>query len=320
MQIVALVPGGIGDQVLFFPALDSLKQAYPSVDIDVVVEPRAKSAYRICPSVNQVILFDFQDRNSPADWANLLGILRDRYYDIALSSKNRWSIGFLLWLAGTPTRVGYSDGGGDLFFTDSVPYKPEQYAAQAYHDLLAAIDIKTPCPPLSISVPKSDIGWADGERKRLDLEESGYVLIDISQDAPASSDRANAKYPLENWQAIIQDFQNRQPNLPIVLVQTTGTDPFVAELKRTCPGVKTMQPGEIGQLAAIVAGANLLLCTNNIAMHLAVALDVYTLALFGADDPNKLLPKSDKFQAIQSSTGQIADIAPQTVLDRVWGE
>lgn len=319
MQIVALVPGGIGDQVLFFPALDSLKQAYPSVDIDVVVEPRAKSAYRICPSVNQVILFDFQDRNSPADWANLLGILRDRYYDIALSSKNRWSIGFLLWLAGTPTRVGYSDGGGDLFFTDSVPYKPEQYAAQAYHDLLSAIDIKTPCPPLSISVPKSDVSWADEERKRLGLEESGYVLLYGSEDAQITSDSANAKYPLENWQAILQDFQNRQPNLPIVLVQNTGNDPFATELKRTCPGVKTTQPGDIGKLAAIVAGANLLLCTNSIAMHLAVALEVYTLALFGADDPNKLLPKSDKFQAIQSSTGQIADIAPQTVLDRVWG-
>ena len=46
MRILALVPGGIGDQILFFPTLDDLKKAHPDAQIDVVVEPRAKSAYR----------------------------------------------------------------------------------------------------------------------------------------------------------------------------------------------------------------------------------------------------------------------------------
>lgn len=323
MRIVALVPGGIGEQILFFPTLESLKQTYPSVDIDVVVEPRAKSAYRICPSVNQVIPFDFKDRNSPADWANLLGILRDRYYDIVIASESRWRIGLLLWLAGTPIRLGYSEGGGSLFFTHSVPYKPEQYAAQVNYDLLSALDIKAPCPPLSISVPKGDIDWADAERKRLELGEAGYVIMYGGEGDRAkpssSSDNANVKYPMEHWQTIIRDFQSRQPSLPIVLIQNAGSDSFTSELKRTCPGVKLTQPGEISQLAAMIAGANLLLCTNSIPMHLAVALGVYTLALFGDDDPSKLLPKSDKFQAIQSATGKMADISPQTVLDRVWG-
>ncbi len=323
MQIVALVPGGIGEQILFFPALDSLKKAYPSVDIDVVVEPRAKSAYRICQSVNQVILFDFNDRNSPADWANLLGVMRDRYYNIALSSQNRWSIGLLLWLAGTPVRIGYSSdsngNSGSLFLTDTVPYKSEQYAAHAYHDLLTAIGIETPCPKVSINVPKSDVDWADEERKRLELDGSGYVLLYGSADPQITSGSGETPYPVSSWQAVIQDFQNRQPDLPIVLVRNEGVDSFAAELKQACPAVKFTQPGEIGKLAAMVAGANLLLCTNSIAMHLAVALDVYTLALFGESDPNKLLPKSDKFQAIPSSTGQLADIEPQTVLERVWG-
>ncbi|MGB3494063.1 MAG: glycosyltransferase family 9 protein [Elainellaceae cyanobacterium] len=323
MRIVALVPGGIEEQILFFPTLESLKKAYPSVNIDVIVEPRAKSAYRICPSVNQVIPFDFKDRNSPADWANLLGIIRDRYYDIAISSETSWGIGLLLWLAGTPIRLGYLAEGKNLFFTHSVAYKPEQYAAQVSHDLLSALDIKASCPSLAISVPKGDIDWADAERKRLELGESGYVVMygGVSDRAKpsSSSNSANAKYPMENWQTIIQDFQNRQPDLPIVLVQNEGVDSFTAELSRTCPGVKLTQPGEISQLAAMVAGANLLLCTNSIPMHLAVALGVYTLVLFGEDDPSKLLPKSDKFQAIQSSTGKIADISPQTVLDRVWG-
>ncbi|HAX79528.1 MAG TPA: glycosyltransferase, partial [Cyanobacteria bacterium UBA11372] len=82
MRVVALVPGGIGDQILFFPTLDDLKRSYPDADIDVVVEPRSAGAYRVCKSVNDVLLYDFKDRNSPADWGNLLGRLRDREYDV----------------------------------------------------------------------------------------------------------------------------------------------------------------------------------------------------------------------------------------------
>jgi len=52
MRILALVPGGIGDQLLFFPTLESLKNQYPQAAIDVIVEPRAKSAYRVCPYVH----------------------------------------------------------------------------------------------------------------------------------------------------------------------------------------------------------------------------------------------------------------------------
>ena len=85
MRILALVPGGIGDQILFFPALDDLKKAYPDARLDVVVEPRAQSAYRVSKSVDDTILFDFKGSNSLADFANLLGVMRDREYDGAIA-------------------------------------------------------------------------------------------------------------------------------------------------------------------------------------------------------------------------------------------
>jgi len=102
MRILALVPGGIGDQILFFPTLDDLKRNYPESEIDVIVEPRAKGAYRVSGSVNEVLTFDFKDRNGPADFGNLLGSIRDREYDAALTLGRRWSTGLLLWMSGIP--------------------------------------------------------------------------------------------------------------------------------------------------------------------------------------------------------------------------
>lgn len=317
MRVVALVPGGIGDQILFFPTLDDLKQNYPNVEIDVVVEPRAKSAYRVSKSVSDVIGFDFKDRNSPADWANLLGVVRDRYYDAALSLGRSWGVGLLLWLTGTPVRVGYANSLGNLFLTNAVPLKPDQYAAQMYHDLLQGLGLNTPCPDLSISIPKGDLDWADAEQKRLSTR--GYVLIHGGSSQLAKAKGINKIYPVEHWQAIVQDFQQRQPDLPIVVVQGPEDQEFVGALVKACPGLKVTKPGDIGKLAAMIAAANLMLCTDSAPMHLAVALKVYTLALFGPTDPAKLLPASDKFVGIKSPTGKMADISPQTVLAKVWG-
>ena len=110
MRILALVPGGIGDQILFFPTIDNLKGRYPEAEIDVVVEPRSTAAYRVSKSVDKVISFDFKDVNGPADWGNLLGILRDREYDVAMSLGRRFGVGFLLWLTGIPVRIGFDTG------------------------------------------------------------------------------------------------------------------------------------------------------------------------------------------------------------------
>lgn len=318
MRVVALIPGGIGDQILFFPTLDDLKQSYPHAEIDVVVEPRAKAAYRVSKSVNDVLTFDFKDRNSPADWANLLGVLRDRDYEAVLSLGRTPSVGLLLWLTGIPTRVGYTNTIGNLFLTNPVPLKTDQYAAQMYHDLLQGLGINTPCPDLAVRIPKSDQDWADAERKRLGIT-GGYVLIHGGASELSQSKGIHKLYPVENWQQIIQDFQQKQPDLPLVVVQGPEDEAFVGALTQACPGLKVTKPGDIGKLAAMIAGANLMLCTDSAPMHLAVALQVYTLALFGPTEPDKLLPKTDKFVGIKSASGTMADIPATTVLQKVWG-
>jgi len=318
MRVVALVPGGIGDQILFFPTLDDLKRYYPDAQIDVVVEPQSRGAYRVCKSVHEVIPFDFKNRNSLADWVNLVGVIRDREYDVAISLEQRWFMGLLLWLTGISTRIGYS-GPGNMFLTNSVPLKTEQYAAAMYHDLLKGLGINTPCPELAINVPKPDIDWAESEQKRLGIQETGYVLIYPGSSQVAQVRGIDKIYPLEKWKQIIQDFQQRQPDLPIVVIQEPENEQLVQELLQSFPEIKVTSPADIGKLAAMIASANLMLCTDSAPMHLAVAVQTYTIALFGPTESQKLLPASDRFIEIKSPTGRMADISPQAVLERVWG-
>ena len=319
MRILALVPGGIGDQILFFPTLDDLKQSYPEAQIDVIVEPRAKGAYRVCKSVKEVLTYNFKDRNAMADLGNLLGVIRDREYDAVISLGQRLTVGLLLWLTGIPQRVGYSGTNGARFLTAAVPLKTEQYAASMYHDLLQGFNIKNACGPIAINVPKQDIQWAEAEQQRLGVKESGYILIHGGSSQLALSKGIDKIYPTDKWKQIINDCQQRQPNLPVVVVKGPEDEDFVTKLVELCPNVKVISPDDVGKLAATIAAANLMICTDSAPMHLAVAVQTYTIALFGPTEPAKLLPKSDRFLGIKSPTGNMADISPQEVLKKVWG-
>ena len=318
MRILALVPGGIGDQILFFPTIADLKKAYPQAQIDVLVEPRAQPAYRVCSYVNEVLLFDYKNRNSLADYLNLLGVIRDREYEIALTLGQRWSVGFLLWLNGIPIRVGYESSRA-WFLSHTVPLKTEQYAASMYHDLLQGLNFNTPCPPLEVNVPKSDIQWAETEQQRLEITDGNYVVIHGGSSQLAQDKGIDKIYPVQKWQQIIADIQSKQPNLPIVLIQGPEDSTLTEELLQGNPNLKVTHPPDIGKLTAMIAGGSLMLCTDSAPMHLAIAVGTYTIALFGPTDQKKLLPSDNNAcVGIQSSTGAIADIEVKSVLEKIW--
>ena len=309
MRILALVPGGIGDQILFFPTLETLKERYPDAAIDVLIEPSAKAAYRVCKNVHEILAFNYRDRSSLADYLNLLGVIRDREYDVALSIGTRWAIGLLVWLNGIPIRIGYQ-GKSSWYLSNPVPLKSEQYIAHMYHDLVTGLDISTPCPPIKINVPTADISAAEMEQKNLDIKDTGYISL---------YDSSSLLYPIDKWQKIVADLQQKQPDIPIVVLQSFGNNEWVSAMMQACPTLKVISPPDIGKLAAIIAGANLVLCPNSAVLHLATAVNTYTIALIDSANATKFIPPNhENCITVQSDTKNIADIKPEAILEKIW--
>ncbi|MEM6350660.1 MAG: glycosyltransferase family 9 protein [Cyanobacteria bacterium P01_D01_bin.14] len=315
MRVLALVPGDISEQILFLPTLESLKQAFPNANFGVVVEPRAKSAYSVSKLVDDVIAFDYRAANSPADWANLLGILRDREFEVALSASPRWEEGVLLWLSGIPTRIADSNTRTPWLYTQTVPASDSSYPADRYRALLTGLQVPANDTQAELNVPEGDIVWADAQREQLGLKE-GYVMIypgSVGGDA----------YPTESWLKIIEDFQTKQPQMALALLKDDASQAMVSTLSRRQQALKVVEPDNIGQTAALLAGADLVLTPESYVMQLAVALKVFTLAMLGADKAPAALPAANgsetRFLGIQSPTGNLSDLSPDTVLQKVWG-
>ncbi|NCJ05290.1 lipopolysaccharide heptosyltransferase family protein [Synechococcales cyanobacterium C] len=316
-RFLAFIPGSIGDQLLCFPTLDDLKCHYPQAQIDVMVEPRAKGVYRVSRAVNDVLTFNFAGRNGPADWGNLIGQVRDREYDACLYfGQSRW-INLLLWLTGVPKRVGYASGWGSVLLTDAIPLKSQQDLATQYHDLLQGFGLASPRSELQINLPAADIEWAESEQTRISLPpEQGYILL---CDGGATTTAAPSTYPVTHWQSIVKGSIERQPDLPLLALQTSDNGAWVSAMTNANPNLKVIYPGDLGKQAAIIAGANVLICTGGATLYLGLAVQTYLVALLNRQEQWRSHLDSERLVAIYSPNGNLADIPPIQVLEKVWG-
>jgi ADP-heptose:LPS heptosyltransferase len=312
MRTLAIVPGEVGDQVLFFPTLSGLKQRYPDVKIDVVTEPRAKDAYHISALVDRVIPFDFQASNTLADWGNLIGTIREQEYDAVFSLAEGTGTGLLLWLTGIPCRIGF-DGSNNLYLTGKVPRSIGPIAknsATANYELLRGIGVRTACPEIAVNVPRKDIEWAEAEQQRLGVKGQNFVLV-----ANGSSNGGDAEqvYPIGQWIVLLKALQAAQPELRIVAMDAGATD-----WGSTGLGVKVTSPTNFGQVTAMAAAASLVVCTESPLLYGAIASQSFTVGLLADEAAQVRLPESDKLLTIAGSDG-VKSIDPTAIMAKLGG-
>lgn len=311
MRVLALVPGETETQLSFFPIINQIKDSFERAEVSVVAPPSATAIYQLSKGVSEVVPYNFEASNSPADWANLLGIVRDREFDAVLTLTDSWSIALLLWLSGVPTRLGYSGSANDLLLTSTAPRSAEP----AHHsDLLKLINVTGTPPALSVNVPRKDLTAVDAIRQGNGLM-NGYVLL-----YPGATS-SGTTYPTASWIAILKDFQQRQPDMPLALLQTDDAAPQTVAIANAVPNLKVLRPETPGQTAALIAAANLLIAVEGYPLALAIALNVYTLGLFsGNSGVQAIATGEDRLVALTSSNGTLADITPDQVLKKIWSE
>lgn len=310
MRVLALVPGETETQLSFFPIINQIKDSFENAEISVVAPPSATAIYQLSKGVTEVVPYNFEASNSPADWANLLGIVRDREFDAVLTLTDSWSIALLLWLSGVPTRLGYSGSANDLLLTATAPRSVEP----AHHgDLLKLINVTSTPPALSVNVPRKDLTAVDAIRQGNGLM-NGYVLV-----YPGATS-SGPTYPTESWIAILKDFQQRQPDMPLALLQTDDAAPQTVAIASAVPNLKILRPETPGQTAALIAAANLLVAVEGYPLALAIALNVYTLGLFAGDSMEAITVGDDRLVALTAASGTLADITPGQVLKKIWSE
>lgn len=136
-KVLAINFGGIGDEVLFLPTLERIKELAPDCELTLLVEPRSKSIMDVTNLIDKIITFDIKKKPlTLVDLIRLTMLLRTGGYDMVISSGSSPMVAMLLFLSGIKLRVGYDSGSPvKSLLTHPVKLVREQYAADMYHDL-----------------------------------------------------------------------------------------------------------------------------------------------------------------------------------------
>jgi heptosyltransferase-2 len=107
MKILILALSGIGDALMFTPALRRLRQAQPTAQIDALVMFKGtREIYQTNPNLNSVIHFDFLKEGAVKSLKFILGLRKKYDATINVYPSNRKEYNVINFLLGAKQRAG----------------------------------------------------------------------------------------------------------------------------------------------------------------------------------------------------------------------
>lgn len=287
-RIVVRAPNWVGDVVLSLPALRDLRRAFPEARLSVLARPWVADLYRGVREADAVM----ESRGFQADVA----ALRDQF-DAAVVFPNSIGTALVPFWARVPERWGYATDGRALFLTRA-PRVPSQVRGQSqvyyYRAMLAGVGIDTSAPPdASYACPDE---W---RAKGLGLLGDSGPWLGLNPGAFYGT----AKRWLPERFAAVGDLVSGQTGARVVLVGGPGERGLALEIARGMARPPRVLTGEtsLPDLVGVLANLRCFVTNDSGPMHLAAALGVPLVAVFGSTDWRETSPVGEQATVVREA-------------------
>ena len=329
-RILLIRPDHLGDMVLTTPVLDALKRSIPGARITMMVGPWSSEIVARHPAIERLLVFPFPgfrraSQNPLAPYLLLVSAarqLRRGKYDLAINLRpDFWWSAALLYLAGIPRRVGYALPPGAAFLSHTLPFRSPELASISSLRLasagLQALGYATLAEPYTperypaVFQPREEEQRQATERLRsagID-EQTPIIVIHAGSGAAVKlwRNEAWARCADETVQLVSACLTNTVP-ARIILTGSQSERPMLEDIasRMDVPSL-LLTDLTVGQLAALLGRAALVLGVDNGPLHLAVAQGTPTVAIFGPTDPHVFGPwGSPEQHSVVASTHKCA--------------
>ena len=280
-------PNWLGDWVMSLPFFASLRAHQPHAHIGVIVKDSLYSLSCAHLPVNECYAF------SKEDFKGLKGLwrfgrrLRGRY-DVYVSLPPSLSSAVMGVCSGAQYRIGYRSNYGRFFFTHSLCLPKDTHRSADYLALLAHSLTALGLPNGSIATSAPRMRLLSTKTPSVRLPTKKKCLI-VSLHAEGES----RTMPLQAATALLCNLLRLMP-VQLCFIGTKAQYNYYQALKEALRfQVKALNLSgktSISTLPHLLLGAQLVLATDSGIAHLAQALGVPTLVLFGAGNETKTAP------------------------------
>lgn len=290
-KILAVNFGGIGDEILFLPALSSLKKEFPDVKITLALEPRSKSVRNLSNLIDDVICVDIKGKHKYFELLKFVIKAISGRFDMVFSSGANQLIPVLLFMTGITYRYGFESGVlSRILLTKAVKLNKNQYASKMYHELV------TPVTDYKTEYPEIDAGEIE--------KEPNSVLIHPGVSKMSVTRNMIKTWKPEKWAELVKKILEKGKKVYLIggpddkdciekIVEVVGENPNFENLYGTTKNIM--------DLAKLTKRAEVLVCSDSAPMHIGVGVGTKTFALFGPTDEKKLIPDNEKYIAIKNN-------------------
>ena len=280
-QILVIELWNIGDVILAMPFLAALRQHFPSSRIVLLSRGFARELLAGTGLVDEFLeaKLDWDDRNRGNFVLRLIRtirtarVLRRRRFDLVFSARGHKRERILLALSGARQRVNLRR------VKPNVSAQPANAPAALNHKvaqwmaLLRPFGFKGPAPSVALAV--SDVERAQA----LDfLKAHGWNHSEMVIGIHPGASRPEKRWPLESFKRLASELA-ALPGVRVIAFAEPAPGRYGSELFEI-PGVVGVDTTLRG-LVALIQSCDLLICNDSGPMHIAGALGVPTVAMFG---------------------------------------
>ena len=303
----------MGDTVVAAPLLRGVCRAFPDARVTLLTGNAAATVLQGCPFVDRFVCYDpYKAQRGTAEFLRLARSLRrtDRP-DLCLVADRSIRSALAAFLCGGRVRAGFNSEGRAWLLTHPVPYDPARREIECYLDILRSVAPEDAGNPYDTT---PELWITAGERERgarilAEREALGPVLVGL---------QPGASYPAKQWApegfAAVAD-SLAQDGAGIVLLG----GPDEAEAARAvrqamrAPAVDLTGATSMRETMGVLSHLALFVGNDTGVNHIAAALGVPTVALFGPTSARKWGNVGPRAAILAAPEGEIRRIRPEDV-------
>ena len=285
----------IGDVIMSLPAISAVRETLPHARISVLAKPWVADIYRLSPDVDEVILFQSPGiHDGISGKIRLAGEIKKKNFDLALLLQNAIEAAIIAWWAQIPVRAGYNSDGRGLLLTHSVQRTQEIreiHQVGYYLEMVKALGFRGGKRNITLSINDDLRTRAEKLRKQYNVKDEG-PLVGIAPGANYGP--AKMWYP-ERFAAVADRLADEFS--AEVMLFGSGKDRERTSLVEGHAHHNLINmAGETGlaEAVSLIAGCDLFISNDSGLMHLAGALDIPLVAIFGSTNPVATSPVGEK--------------------------
>lgn len=287
----------IGDVLHCTPVARTLKEAYPTCHLTWVVGQGPAEVLQGNTDIDDLYIWPRERwekavrsrrwREAWQLWGELKTGLKARNIDIVLDVHGQFLSGMVAAASGAPRRIGLSHTRelNSLFMTEQAPLtSTDVHVIQYYLSILRPLGLEQTNYHMTLVPTPEAIKFADEFLYSQGIQ-AGEKIIAIN---PSTT------WPAKNWppEYFAAAAAKLQANGRILLCGGPGDRALADTIKAAvgAPIIDAVGQTSLQQMAALLARCHALLVGDTGPLHMALALDIPTVSIFGATPPERYGP------------------------------